>query len=341
MKRKGSQSAGRASAVLLGLSIILVALGWQARHSIPRGTRTRHFQFAYLVHIPKLPHGSRLLRLWIPVPQSDGHQEITRLHIGSPVAYKLQREAEYGNRYVYLEVDARRAPTPCEVRLQFEIKRHEHRVTLMPGSPFAPSTDDHRPELTRLLKPDRLVPIDGVIAALAQQQVQGMEDSLEKARKIYNYVVSTMHYDKAGEGWGRGDAIYACSTRRGNCTDFHALLIGMMRAVGIPARFEIGFSIPSGQRSGPIAGYHCWAQFYLEGLGWIPVDASEAWKNPSLRDYFLGAHDENRVLFTVGRDIRLNPAQQSEPLNYFIYPFAELDGKVYPQFETRFSFRDL
>ena len=31
-----------------------------------------------------------------------------------------------------------------------------------------------------------------------------MEDSLEKARKIYNYVVSTMRYDKAGEGWGRG-----------------------------------------------------------------------------------------------------------------------------------------
>jgi len=53
------------------------------------------------------------------------------------------------------------------------------------------------------------------------------------------------------------------------------------------------------------------AEFYVEPYGWIPVDASEAWKHPDKKDYFFGAHDDNRLQFTVGRDIRLDPPQQA------------------------------
>jgi transglutaminase-like putative cysteine protease len=170
------------------------------------------------------------------------------------------------------------------------------------------------------------VPLDGVIAELSAQETRGIQDPLEKARAIYNYVIATMRYDKSGTGWGNGDAIWACTAKRGNCTDFHSLFIGMMRAAAIPARFEIGFPLPADQHDGAVAGYHCWAQFYVEPYGWIPVDASEAWKHPEKKNYFFGAHDDNRLQFTVGRDIRLDPPQRGDPLNYFIYPYAELDA---------------
>ena len=104
----------------------------------------------------------------------------------------------------------------------------------------------------------------------------------------------TVKYDKTGKGWGRGDIYYACEARRGNCTDFHAIFIGYARAMGIPARFAIGFPLPADRGAGQIAGYHCWAEFYAKGIGWVPVDASEAAKNPAKREYFFGAHDENR-----------------------------------------------
>jgi transglutaminase-like putative cysteine protease len=185
------------------------------------------------------------------------------------------------------------------------------------------------------------VPLNGVISELAKEHTAGESSDLAKAQSIYNYVVSTMHYDKSGEGWGRGDAVWACTSKRGNCTDFHSLFIAMMRSVHIPARFEIGFPIPEGKTEGDIPGYHCWAEFYLQGTGWVPVDASEASKNPSKRDYFFGAHDDNRVLFTFGRDIRLSAQQEGEPLNYFIYPYAELDGKPVAGLQTHFSFRDI
>jgi transglutaminase-like putative cysteine protease len=131
------------------------------------------------------------------------------------------------------------------------------------------------------------------------------QTDLEKARAIYNHVVATVTYDKSGKGWGRGDIYYACDARRGNCTDFHAIFIGHARAVGIPARFSIGFPVPAERGAGKIAGYHCWAEFYAQGLGWIPADASEAAKAPSHREYFFGHLDENRVQFSTGRDLIL------------------------------------
>ena len=115
----------------------------------------------------------------------------------------------------------------------------------------------------------------------------------------------------------------------------------MMRSSGIPARFEIGFPLPENKTEGDIAGYHCWAEFYLVGVGWVPVDASEAWKNPAKRDFSFGAHDVNRVFFTYGRDIRLSPDQKGEPLNYFIYPYAEANGQPVKNLQTHFSFREV
>lgn len=104
---------------------------------------------------------------------------------------------------------------------------------------------------------------------------------------------------------------------------------------------KIGFPLPENKSEGDISGYHCWAEFYLDGVGWIPVDASEAWKNPAKRDYFFGAHDTNRVFLTYGRDIRLSPDHKGDLLIYFIYPYAEANGQPVKNLQTHFSFRDL
>ncbi len=70
------------------------------------------------------------------------------------------------------------------------------------------------------------------------------------------------------------------------------------------------------------------------------MDISEAWKDQSRREYFFGAHDVNRVQFTMGRDLVLSPPQSGEPLNYFVYPYVELDGKKYENVSNNFSFAD-
>ena len=193
---------------------------------------------------------------------------------------------------------------------------------------------------SKILQPDVLVPVTGLPAELAVKVTQGKTDPLDKARAIYDYVFTTMRYDKTGTGWGHGDVLYACDAKKGNCTDFHSLFIAMARSQGIPARFEIGFPLPPDKHSAEIAGYHCWSDFLIDGKGWIPVDISEAWKHPEKRDYFFGSHDVNRMQFSMGRDLRLSPPQEGKPLNYFVYPYVEVDGQEFSNVALAFSFAD-
>jgi hypothetical protein len=70
------------------------------------------------------------------------------------------------------------------------------------------------------------------------------------------------------------------------------------------------------------------------------VDISEAWKDPKKYDYFFGSVDANRVQFSLGRDLTLKPKQDGSPLNFFIYPYAEVDGKPFDGISKKFSFQE-
>lgn len=306
----------------------------------PEG-RERRFEFRYQVLMPVMPDGAKTYRVWIPLPAETEEQQIHDLKVVSPVRYEQRVEYVYGNRYVYIDLEPEEYPWPLSVTLGFEVTRKENRVDPAAGTASLEKVVHAAEGMKKFLQSNRLVPLGGLIGELSRKHTAGAKSDLDKARRIYDYVVSTMSYDKSGEGWGRGDALFACDVKKGNCTDFHALFIGMMRAAGIPARFEIGFPLPPKKGRGDIGGYHCWAQFYLDEVGWVPVDASEAWKDPSRKDYFFGAHDEHRVHFTTGRDLALDDDRQGEPLNYFIYPWAEVDGEPVTPLEKRFWFRDL
>jgi transglutaminase-like putative cysteine protease len=332
------------SSILVAALVAVVAAhaGHGTTSETSAAVPARSFDFTYQVHVPPNADAAGSTRLWIPQPQADAYQDVRSLHIDSPVRYAEGRDAEYGNKFAVFTPTAQESAAGFDVALRFTAVRHEHRVALDAASLKNVSASASRdPSLQRYLEPDKLVPLNGTIAELAKEHTAGDTTPIQKARHIYDYVLATMRYDKTGEGWGRGDAIWACTAKRGNCTDFHSLFIGMMRSSGIPARFEIGFPLPEGKSEGDISGYHCWAEFYLDGVGWVPVDASEAWKNPAKRDFFFGAHDTNRVFFTYGRDIRLSPDQKGDPLNYFIYPYAETNGQPVKNLQTHFSFRDV
>jgi hypothetical protein len=67
------------------------------------------------------------------------------------------------------------------------------------------------------------------------------------------------------------------------------------------------------------------------------VDISEADRHPDMKEYYFGNLTEDRVTFTTGRDIELVPRQAGPRLNYFIYPYIEVDGKPWPQERTRLA----
>jgi transglutaminase-like putative cysteine protease len=297
------------------------------------GTTKRTFRFSYAVKVRDIPAGARRVSIWVPVPRTDRHQQVRHLDVKSPVPYRMQREPRYGNTILHLEADA---PLPGAIDLQFEALVERRSYSVLADRAQAEAGDPS----PRDLQADALVPVDGRIAALAAEVTRNASTPLAKARAIYDHVTGTMRYDKSGDGWGRGDAIWACDAKRGNCTDFHSLVIALARAAGIPARFVIGFPLPDDRTAGDVPGYHCWAEMWIEGTGWLPVDSSEASKHPEKRDAYFGGLDANRIEFTRGRDLELVP-EASETLNYFVYPHVEVDGKPFGGVDRRFSFTDV
>jgi hypothetical protein len=94
--------------------------------------------------------------------------------------------------------------------------------------------------------------------------------------------------------------------------------------------------VPSERDEGGIDGYHCWAEFYAEGKWW-PVDISEANKYTALATYYFGRHPANRIEFSRGRDLQIEPGPRSGPINFLAYPVMEVGDRPVLA-ETFFSF---
>lgn len=331
---------------VLSLLLLLFFVAGQLAAQVSSNTQkfsppARTFHFTYNFTVKDIPAGTKRVRVWVPVPQSDEHQKVRVLSVKAPVKTKMAQDPEYGNRMMYAEIE-NSATDKAEFSLEYEVTRREYSR----GDYAQLKRIDQNPavvnaSMSRLIAPDTLIPTDGKMKELAVQVTGSANGTVEKAKAAYDYLFTTMRYDKTGTGWGRGDALWACDAKRGNCTDFHSPFIGMLRADGIPARFDIGFPLPEDKEKGDIPGYHCWAEFYARKTGWIPVDISEAWKAKQKQDYFFGSVDANRVQFSTGRDIMLSPKQDGPALNYFVYPYVEVDGKPYDKFDKKFSFEEV
>jgi transglutaminase-like putative cysteine protease len=328
--------------ITLGLGLLaLVSCG--GRDSSPESSTeraaegpARNLIVTYRFTVQDVAAGAKNVAAWVPVPPSNTQQTLEGMDIEGDLPYEIVSETEYGNRFLRFDLSqASRGAAEIPVTVTFRVNRQAHRA--LPGAGPVEKLPDA--VLARYLAPDHLVPIDGKIAEEAKRVAGDAGDSFSKARRLYDHIVSTMKYDKSGKGWGRGDAIYACDVRAGNCTDFHSLFIGEARSLEIPARFVMGIPVPEDQAEGTIAGYHCWAEFYVDDWGWVPIDASEANKHPEKREVLFAALDPHRVQFSIGRDIHL-PGSRSEPVNYSIHPHVEVDGRVQPEVKASFSFKE-
>ena len=291
----------------------------------------RRFEFVYSGVINDLPEEAEV-RIWIPMAESDADQEVVKRSKDVSGQSKLTRDAVHQNQMLYVEVPRGHA-TEIPFRIDYEVVRREVRGLKTTSGPKI-----SKQERQLYTQPNRMVPIDG----RPTQLIAGTKfpkDPLKAGRTLYDRVEEYMTYDKSNPGYGQGDVLWACDSKTGNCTDFHSLFIALARNQGKPAFFEIGFPLPEERGQGKLGGYHCWARYYAEGTGWIPVDISEADKHPELREYYFGNLTENRMAFSRGRDIILEPKQAGEPLNYFIYPYVEVDGKPWPKDKIQLDFR--
>lgn len=280
------------------------------------------------------PLDARNVRLWIPYPMSDENQDITNINISGNYSHiEVVRDARFGNNTLYAEWKG-----PARERVltySFNVKRKEHITKDFPKKEVSFSKD----EFSKYLEPTSSGPTGGKVKKYADKITRGKRTVLAKARAIYDWIVDNMYRDPNVKGCGFGIVETLLETKGGKCADIHSVFVALSRAAGIPAREVFGIRIPKGQEGDMTKAQHCWAEFYLPGYGWVVVDPADVRKAileqkitieqaKPLREYYFGAVDESRIAFGTGRDIILNPPQSGGPLNYFMYPYAEADGKA-------------
>lgn len=280
------------------------------------------FEFRYAVELPEI---SGKARIWVPIATTDDFQTVEVLSIKAPATQRVLKDQEFGNTILFLDLDA--DDSGEEVEIVYSVTRKEKGAVPEEG-----------PVEKRYLESNILMPVGGRFKTIADEAIgeKHGDNTLVQARALYDYIIDNMRYMKHGD-YGHGDAVYACDTRTGNCSEFHSFFISLARSVNIPARFSIGASIPSERNEGGIDGYHCWAEFYAEGKWW-PVDISEGNKYTALATYYFGHHPANRIELSRGRDLLVDPAPASGPINFLAFPLLEIEGE--PAFaSTTFSFK--
>ena len=323
----------------------------------------RTFQFTYAVKIESTDGKKR--EMWLPIPQSNEVQTISDLIIKTNgLEHSIEDEKVHGNKYLYINHKSGTTKSTTVV-LIFNVLRKEHQNV---------NYKNVNPQ--KYLGEYTTVPTGGIFKKIISYNNLSRYD----VRGIYDYVLVGMHYGKPksiddryyNDPWlsehtkygikqvgrdnvvtlykkskkeggnytfGNGNAIYACDIGVGNCTDYHSYFMSLDRTMGIPTRFHMGFPIPSNE-SGKVDGYHCWADYYIHGKGWYPVDISMADIMPKKKDYFFGSLDQNRVEMMVGRDFILK-GYETELTNFFIYPTVEVDDKESSAFSKSFSYKNL
>lgn len=308
----------------------------------------------------KVPDGAHRVRVWMALPQDhDPAQQVRDLKIDAPYPYRVERDSE-GSRVLYLE-----APDPSAKEFTvvetFVVIRSEIRDTVDP-SKARPLTDADRAQFAKYLQPNKHVVIDDDIRRLADQIVGGEANPVLVARKLYDWVLDNVDYwvkdSKNKKASPVGSTTYCLTFRTGNCTDFESLWASLARAKGIPTQIVYGsFLKPDLRARDEDQSYHCWAEFYAPGLGWVhhdvavadlyhadyPVNADNErlvrltvadgtyGNDPAKVNYYFGSLDERRVVWSRNRDLILSPRQDGEPVNALPKSYVEVDGKLHPE----------
>ncbi len=274
------------------------------------------------------------VKLWIPYPVSSQYQDISDIQIsGNFTKSAIYTDKKFNTPMLFAQWPI--GTTARNLRFSFNAVRLEviRRDFTDIDAPWDPTN------FSKWLEPTNLGPIDGPVKKLAESITKDKKTMLTKAKAIYDWICDNMYREPATTGCGKGDVCALLKKPGGKCTDIHSVFVAICRAVGIPAREIFGIRLGKKEIQNISKWQHCWAEFYLPGYGWIPVDPADVRKlmlkknlalndpqTVELRNYFWGGWDAFRVKLAMGRDLTLTPTQKGPSLNTFGYPYAEVSG---------------
>lgn len=257
------------------------------------------------------------LKLWVPLPVEYGPQQDVTITTLEPAQY-LRTSTVTGTDIgiAYFEIPLAEVRDPfVNVTARFRFTEYTQRFTVDPATvlPYNPSD----PEYRKYTASSANIAITPAMIKKAQEIIGNETNPYLQAQKIYRYVSDTLPYSHAPhmqlEATGKPRSEYVFETGIGDCGAQSQYFAALCRAAGIPARVPAGYQMILGP-----AGTHVWAEYYVEGYGWIPADVTVAegadWsynataaERLQYRDFFSRNLDPYRFVIQKDVDVPLSP----------------------------------
>jgi transglutaminase-like putative cysteine protease len=310
----------------------------------PTNVLWRSFQTVTRLEIAK---SGGAMQAWVPLPAFSAPEWFrpggSTWRTSSGTA-EPKRDGKYGAEFLHVVwTDADAAPS-VEVASSFATR--DRAIDLSkPGSVAALSAEERQ----LFTAATDLIPVTGIVKETSDKITVGAGSDLDKARRIYEWIVDNTRREASVRGCGIGDiaAMLRTGNLGGKCADLNALYVGLARAAGLPARDVYGLRVaPSklGYRSlgagsaNVTKAQHCRAEVFLSGFGWVPVDPADVRKvvleeppgnlaitDPKVaaaRRALFGSWEMNWLAYNAAHDIEL-PGSKGPKLGFLMYPQAE------------------
>ncbi|MEN6395842.1 MAG: transglutaminase domain-containing protein [Methanoregula sp.] len=232
------------------------------------------------------------LKIWFPLPIESGSQTNVTIVSIEPAQYLKSTTGTTGDIGIaYLEVPLGEQNDPfLNITATYRFVQHEQRFVIDPVKVLPYNTSG--PEYRKFTASSANIAVSPEIRAKAKEIVGNETNPHLQAQKIYWYIVDTLPYSHVPHmmltNSGIPESEFVFTTGFGDCGTQSTYFAALCRSLGIPARTTGGFQLVPGS-----AGTHFWAEYYLEGYGWIPVDVTAA----EAGDWAYNATDEERHQF--------------------------------------------
>jgi len=219
-----------------------------------------------------------LLRIPIMARSTSHYQTIVSETI-SPQPERIETD-ERGNRVAVFQFSQLRAGQRLVIEETYIIKHGGYSLNGQGNTASLVSTTLE--ETSTYLQTEPKIEADNErIRARARELTAGLDTDMDRARAIFDFVISHMDYNSKSPHRNQG-ALAGFTYGEGVCEEYASLFVAMSRAVGVPARIVNGFSRDDKRGNRLVSGNdgtlslrglrHQWAEFYVEGSGWIPVE---------------------------------------------------------------------
>ncbi|MBQ7586052.1 MAG: transglutaminase family protein, partial [Desulfovibrionaceae bacterium] len=319
------------------LSLILTLGVWTwAQAAAKSGTVT------FTVQLKTAPKAQQAT-LYLPYPMSDQYQDIKDMQIsGNFASQGVYHDPQSGATYLKATWTNPHNPN---LKMQFHVDSHFNK-----GEELKDGGDVLSVEVQNKLSENDFLPVKHPeVIRCAKEATSNQKTLLDKAYAVYLWTIEHTYRDPNVRGCGLGEAIKTLTEAHGGgkCADISSVFITVARAAGIPARDVYGLRIPG--KTGEITGdFHCWAEFYLPGRGWVMADPADVRKamlveKLDLKDdktqerikFFWNGDDLFRIALNRSEHGVKFPGMKGEAVGYFMYPYAEVDGQPLDYFAPK------